>query len=60
MDESDPNGVAAANACLSAEIGSIAGGTSEIPRNITGERAPGLRRDRDPNADLSFPDRPRG
>lgn len=50
----------AQRAFMSAKIHSIAGGTSEIQRNIIGERILGLPRDGDPFADRPFRERPRG
>jgi alkylation response protein AidB-like acyl-CoA dehydrogenase len=50
----------ALRAFLSSKILGIAGGTSEVQRNIIGERLLGLPRDRDPYADLPFRERPHG
>ncbi|MCT2583525.1 acyl-CoA dehydrogenase family protein [Actinophytocola gossypii] len=59
-DPADGDAEAALDAFLSGKILSIAGGTSEIQRNIIGERVLGLPRDRDPYADVPFAERPRG
>jgi 3-oxochol-4-en-24-oyl-CoA dehydrogenase len=58
-DPTDDAALEARRAFLSAKILSIAGGTSEIQRNIIGERLLGLPREPDPYAAQPFRERPR-
>ncbi|MDQ6523458.1 acyl-CoA dehydrogenase family protein [Nocardioides sp. LHD-245] len=59
VDPEDVEQTEARRAFLSAKILSIAGGTSEIQRNIIGERLLGLPREPDPYVATPYRDRPR-